>query len=49
MVNKTIAEVTERIIERSRASRQDYLDKVSAASQQGVSRTRLSCGNIAHA
>ncbi len=49
MLNQTVAAVTQRVIDRSRASRQDYLDKVSAASQQGVSRTRLSCGNIAHA
>ncbi|ARN75105.1 phosphogluconate dehydratase [Oceanicoccus sagamiensis] len=49
MVNQTVAKVTERIIERSRASRGDYLSKVTAASQQGVSRARLSCGNIAHA
>lgn len=44
-----VAEVTERIIERSRGSRSDYMDKIRAASQQGVSRARLSCGNVAHA
>lgn len=44
-----VAAVTARIIERSRASRGEYLDKINAARQQGVSRSRLSCGNIAHA
>ncbi len=44
-----VAEITGRIIERSRASRNDYLDKITGARQQGVSRARLSCGNIAHA
>ena len=48
-VVKTIATVTNRIIDRSQAGRSDYLDKVSAAHQRGVSRTQLSCGNVAHA
>ncbi len=49
MLNAVLAKVTERIIERSHDTRNDYLDKISAARQQGVSRSRLSCGNIAHA
>ncbi len=49
VVNAKVAEVTERIIERSQAGRSDYLDKISTARQQGVTRARLSCGNIAHA
>ena len=49
MVNKTLSEVTERIIARSQDGRGGYLDKISAARQQGVSRARLSCGNVAHA
>lgn len=48
-LNPRVAEVTERIIERSRASRSDYMDKIRKAGQQGVSRARLSCGNLAHA
>jgi len=44
-----VAAVTARIISRSRASRGDYLDKINAARQRGVSRSRLSCGNLAHA
>jgi phosphogluconate dehydratase len=49
MIHTKIAAITERIKERSLASRGDYLDKVTAARQQGVSRARLSCGNLAHA
>jgi phosphogluconate dehydratase len=49
MINSKIAAVTERIIERSRGSRGEYLKKVAAASQTGVSRAALSCGNVAHA
>ena len=48
-MDRVITEVTERIIERSRDTRRAYLEKVTAAKQQGVSRKRLSCGNIAHA
>jgi phosphogluconate dehydratase len=48
-IDSRIAEVTQRIIERSRGGRGAYLDKIHAARQQGVSRSRLSCGNIAHA
>ena len=49
MIDSTVAKVTARIIERSQDSRKDYLEKIGAARQQGVSRSRLSCGNIAHA
>ena len=49
MIDNRVAQVTERIIERSRAGRGDYMAKIGAARQQGVSRSRLSCGNIAHA
>jgi len=49
MIHKTIAAVTQRIIERSRDTRKAYIDKVtSAQQQQGVSRRHLSCGNLAH-
>ncbi|RPG46511.1 MAG: phosphogluconate dehydratase, partial [Gammaproteobacteria bacterium TMED134] len=49
MINQTVVDVTQRIIDRSHDSRRGYLDKVSHARQQGVSRKRLSCGNVAHA
>jgi len=48
MLHQTVAQVTERIIERSRGSRTAYLDKITAARQAGVSRSQLSCGNVAH-
>jgi phosphogluconate dehydratase len=44
-----IAEVTERIRERSRDSRKAYLDRIAAARAAGPGRDRLSCGNLAHA
>ncbi len=43
------AEVTERIIERSRETRADYLDRIEAARSAGVGRAKLSCANWAHA
>ncbi|NII12146.1 phosphogluconate dehydratase [Oleiagrimonas sp. C23AA] len=47
-VHPTIAEVTERIAERSRASRQAYLARIDAAKGNGPHRRHLSCGNLAH-
>ncbi len=49
MLHQTIAKITDQIIERSQTSRGNYLDKIQNAYQQGVSRKRLSCGNLAHA
>ena len=49
MLHATLIEVTARITERSMASRQEYLEKISQAKQQGVFRSHLSCGNMAHA
>ncbi|HEY0435686.1 MAG TPA: phosphogluconate dehydratase, partial [Phenylobacterium sp.] len=43
------AEVTERIVERSRASRAGYLERIEAARSAGVGRAKLSCANWAHA
>lgn len=48
-INANVAAVTERIITRSQTGRDAYLEKINSARQQGVSRARLSCGNIAHA
>src|SRR3546814_14294771 len=44
-----IAAVTDRIRARSRRSRAAYLAGIEAAHQQGPNRSRLSCGNLAHA
>jgi phosphogluconate dehydratase len=43
------AEVTERIVERSRESRAGYLDRIEAARASGTGRAKLSCANWAHA
>ena len=43
------AEVTERIVERSRDTRADYLQRMEAARSAGVGRAKLSCANWAHA
>lgn len=47
-MNSVIQEVTQRIIERSAQSRQQYLDKIEQARQTGPLRGALSCGNLAH-
>jgi len=43
-----ILEITQRIIERSKASRKQYLSKIDAAKSTTVHRASLSCGNLAH-
>jgi phosphogluconate dehydratase len=40
--------VTERIVERSRATRVAYLDLIARERESGVDRPMLSCGNLAH-
>lgn len=48
-LHPTIANVTSRIVERSRDARGRYLDRMKAAAEAGVARAHLSCGNQAHA
>jgi phosphogluconate dehydratase len=48
MVHASIAEVTERIRARSRASRQDYLARMEAMRAAGPRRGALPCANLAH-
>ncbi len=43
-----IAAVTDRIIERSKPSRQRYLALIAEEAERGIDRPRLSCGNFAH-
>jgi phosphogluconate dehydratase len=43
-----IAAVTDRIRERSRASRERYLALIAEEGERGIGRPRLSCGNFAH-
>lgn len=49
MIHPKMQEVTTRIIARSEQSRGNYLAKLDKARSTGVSRSRLSCGNLAHA
>ena len=48
MIHPKIAEITARIIERSAITRQEYLEQIDAAFQEGVHRSTLNCGNLAH-
>ena len=48
-MNPVVAEVTARIVERSRDSRRDYLERMDAAAAAGPGRGKLSCANWAHA
>ena len=43
-----IEKVTRRIVERSKNSRQGYLERVQNAKGEGTFRTRLPCSNLAH-
>ncbi|AOY87340.1 phosphogluconate dehydratase [Marinobacter salinus] len=43
-----VGKVTQRIIERSRATRQDYLARMNELKAQSPHRSSLSCGNLAH-
>ncbi len=48
-MNEIIKNVTQNIINRSKKSREIYLDRVSKAKKQTVNRKTLSCSNFAHA
>ena len=48
-LNPVVAEVTARIIRRSRDSRAAYLDQITGAGDAGAPRGKLSCANFAHA
>ena len=48
-LNAKLADVTARIVERSRDGRAAYLERMAAAQQSGPGRAKLSCANWAHA
>ena len=48
-LHRTIAAVTDRIRERSAATRGPYLDRMAKAVSEGPARAHLTCGNQAHA
>lgn len=47
-LDATVRAVTQRIIDRSRATRADYLRLVASQIDKGRARAKLSCGNLAH-
>ncbi|GGU22352.1 phosphogluconate dehydratase [Nocardioides albus] len=47
-VSPTVADVTARLVERSAATRADYLARIAAARATGPARGRLACSNLAH-
>lgn len=47
-IDTNIQAITDRIIERSKPTREIYLDRVEAAAKKGPHRGVLSCGNLAH-
>ncbi|MBK9696664.1 MAG: phosphogluconate dehydratase [Propionibacteriaceae bacterium] len=48
-LSAVVAEVTQRIRQRSRQTRQAYLERIRADAVRADSRERLSCANLAHA
>lgn len=48
-MNQIIEDVTNKIIERSKNSREIYLQRVKKAKESGISRKNVSCSNLAHA
>jgi phosphogluconate dehydratase len=49
LLNSVVAEVTARLVERSKPSRDAYLERMYKARSAGRVRSGLSCGNLAHA
>jgi phosphogluconate dehydratase len=47
-LNPILSEVTERVRERSRKERLEYLARMKAETASASTRSRLSCGNLAH-
>lgn len=47
-MNKTVLEVTARILNRSKALRKAYLEQLQSYVDKGKGRSTLSCGNMAH-
>jgi phosphogluconate dehydratase len=48
MVHKQVQDVTGRIVERSKKSREIYLERIAAAASKGPQRKALGCANQAH-
>ena len=48
-MNNKIIHITKRIINRSKKTRESYISLMKSLAKKGVSRSGLSCGNLAHA
>jgi phosphogluconate dehydratase len=48
VIQARIQEVTERIVARSRSTREPYLDRIREAGVRRPNRMQLSCSNLAH-
>ncbi len=48
MTNTILTEITSRIIERSRPTREKYLDRIAGAASSQPQRTKIGCANQAH-
>ena len=48
LLSNEINQITQRIIERSHATRSDYLQRMAEAGENKPARSSLSCGNLAH-
>ncbi|NVN36567.1 phosphogluconate dehydratase [Komagataeibacter swingsii] len=48
-LHPVLTAVTERVISRSARTRRAYLDLIARERENGISRPRLACGNLAHA
>lgn len=48
MTHQTITDVTKRIIERSKPTREAYIARMQAQAEKGPRRLKLACGNLAH-
>jgi phosphogluconate dehydratase len=47
-MHSVVEVVTDRIVKRSLPTRQAYLRRIKSAADEGPSRSRLSCSNLAH-
>ena len=47
-LNARLGEITQRIVVRSRETRDRYLDRIAKAAEAGPRRARLGCANQAH-
>lgn len=48
-LHPVLTAVTDRVIARSAGTRRAYLDLIARERENGISRPRLACGNLAHA